>query len=149
MKKIVLIAIALITVGAFAQDKRQERSQRPEFTPEQIATLKSKRMVLDLNLDESQRQNVYDLTLDHAKQRMAQKEKIKTGQKKGKKLSSDERFQLQDDRLNKAIAHKNAMKGILNQVQFEKWEKSMKRKSMKQKRKGMLKRKRMHDKRRN
>jgi len=152
MKRFLIIAMVFITLNNFAQDKRKEQLNKPDFTPEQLATLKSKHLALDLNLDDSQRQRLYKLNLDQVKQRKSKSEEIKNNKKRGEKRSSDERFNLQNERLDKALAHKSDMKGILNKEQFEKWEKGMNRKTMKRKRlasrKMMMKRKRMkHSKR--
>ncbi len=152
MKRFLIIALLFITLNSFAQDKRNEHLNKPDFTPEQMATLKSKHMALNLNLDDSQRQRLYELNLDQVKQRKSKREEFKNSKKPGEKLSTDERFKLQNEHLDKAMAHKSEMKAILDKEQFDKWEKGMSRKTTKRKqsqnRKKMLKRKIMTNSRR-
>lgn len=147
MKRFLILAMVFMTLNNFAQDKRKEHLNKPDFTPEQLATLKSKQLALELNLDESQRQKIYELNLDQVNQRKSKREEFKNTKNQGERPSSDERFNIQNRRLDEALAHKAEMKGILNKAQFEKWEKGMNRKTMKRKRlasrKMLMKRKRM------
>ena len=50
---------------------------------------------------------------------------MKKRKESGTKPTNDEKFEIQNNRLDKMIAHKAAMKKILSKEQFEKWEKSM------------------------
>lgn len=63
MKKLLLIAIALITVNATAQEGKRERQNKGEhervqqfkdFSPEEVATLQTKKMTLHLDLTDAQ-----------------------------------------------------------------------------------------------
>ena len=70
MKHILLIAIALFTLNATAQQqkpqqKQGDRTERPQrinkfkdFTPEQMAELKTKKMTLDFDLTEAQKKEI-------------------------------------------------------------------------------------------
>lgn len=156
MKHITLIAIALISLNVTAQrpegehrkhDKKERRDKFKDFTAEEIATLQTKKMTLALDLSESQKDDVYKLNLETAKERK-EKMKAREAQKaEGKKteLSKDERYQLANERLDKQIAHKKALKNILSKEQFEKWEQTQKDRN--KKKKAMKRRKHKKEKR--
>ena len=116
MKKVILILVLFIGFNTIAQ-KREIK----EINPEQFATLSTKRMTLDLDLNESQQTKIYQLNLENANAR---------------KMTSDDRFVMQNKMLDHQIAQKKKMKSILTNEQFEKWEK------MSKKRMGMYERKR-------
>lgn len=126
MKKAIIIFMMLgtlaipETLGAqneTIQKKQSKRELKEEFTPEQKAELLSKRMTLNLDLNESQQTKVKQLFLDFQKDRPSQT-------KSGKELTSDERFELRKNRIDKQIVMKKEMKEILTPEQFEKWEQS-------------------------
>ena len=150
MKHILLFAIALFTLNATAQQqkpqqKQGDRTERPQrinkfkdFTPEQMAELKTKKMTLDFDLTEAQKKEIYKLNLKEATDRKKMMEARKArmeerknsnglNDEKGKgqnnMRSKEERFNMANDHLDKQIALKKEMKRILNDKQFEKWEK--------------------------
>lgn len=135
MKKIILIALALVTIQVSAQDKgpenrkgnKMEKGQRmSDFTPEEMAQLQTKKMTLDLDLTEAQQKKIEKINLENAKER---KEKMEARQAKkkdgtGEKPSKEERLAMMNERLDKQMEIKQKMKQILNAEQFEKWEKN-------------------------
>ncbi len=134
MKKLILIALALVTIQVSAQNKKQEfrkgdrmeRGQRmSDFTPEEMAQLQTKKMTLDLDLTEAQQKQVEKLNLENAKERKAKMEarqaKMKDG--KGEKPSKEERLIIMNERLDKQMEMKKKLKNILNEEQLKKWEK--------------------------
>jgi hypothetical protein len=134
MKKLILIAIALITVNATAQERKKEKQNRGEhemtqpfkdFSPEEIATLQTKKMTLHLDLTEAQQKQIQAIHLDQAKARKAEMEsrKKRHEEAKGDKPSKDERFSRVNEQLDSKIAMKGKMKHILNKEQYAKWEK--------------------------
>ncbi|QWX83084.1 hypothetical protein H0I23_11540 [Cellulophaga sp. HaHaR_3_176] len=122
MKKSILILLLFIGFNSFAQNR-----EKRNYTPEQHATLSTKKMTLALDLNESQQTKIYNLNLDNAKVRKAKMEEFKTLRKsdENKRLSSDERYKKESEMLDHKIAQKEKMKSILSKEQFEKWEKMM------------------------
>ena len=121
MKKVIAVLVLFVGLNTMAQ-KRENR----DLNPEQIATLTTKKMTLDLDLNESQQSKIYELQLENAKSRMTKMEahkKAKENSERMKKLSSEERFAKKTEMLDHQIAQKKKMKAILNADQFEKWEK--------------------------
>ncbi len=139
MKNALIICSLLISFTAFAQrphgnNDRSPRPKmdRPEYTPDQIAEIKTKKMTLMLDLSESQQTKIKTLELELAKAR-----KLKISEKKpDEKPSDEERFNKQSEVLDKQIAHKKSMKSILTKEQFEKWEKSLPTKGKRRNQKG-------------
>lgn len=128
MKNVLVIATFFICFAGFAQppqgsNDRPPRSkmERPNFTPEQIAELQTKKLTLMLNLDEKQQAKVSQLELKAAMEREARKPE--KGQEK--EITGEEKFEGRSEMLDLQIEHKNAMRSILSKEQFEKWEKSL------------------------
>ncbi|SDX39228.1 hypothetical protein SAMN05444411_10573 [Lutibacter oricola] len=127
MKKVIgILALVLVfSLSANAQKQRQGQrmGQKTQFTPEQMATLQTKKMQLHLDLNGTQQVEVYNLLKEKAIERKANMEEMKARKEKGEKPSDEEKFKFMEARIDKQIAHKAEMKKILNNDQFEKWEK--------------------------
>ena len=133
MRKVILIALAFVTLQAVAQEKkkgdikkdRQSRMMVKDLSPEEIATLGSKKMTLALDLTEKQQTEVKAILLEQATSRKKKMEAFKEMKEKddAKKPSKEERLKMMNEKLDHQIAMKKKMKAILNAEQFEKWEK--------------------------
>ena len=122
MKRAILIVMCFMGLSAIAQ--RGENSHRDTFkdlTPEQMATLQTKRMTLALDLDEKQQSKIKAINLEQAQSRKAKMEERKAARESGesKKPTAEERFAMQNERLDKMIAHKAEMKSILSDEQYQ------------------------------
>ena len=126
MKKLAILALALITFQANAQDKKEVKKERKEkmmqLEPQEIAELQTKKMTLHLDLTEAQQKKVMALNLEQAKQRKAVMEKRKEAKEKGKKPTKEERLAFENKKLDAQIENKKQMKSILNDEQYKKWE---------------------------
>lgn len=118
---ILVISLLLATTG-YSQQKRDRAHRVSDFSPEQIATIKSKKMTLHLDLNENQQQEVFKLFKDCAEESKNARTNFK--KEKGTSLSSDEKFKLKNAKLDRKIAHKKALQKILTKEQFQKWENS-------------------------
>lgn len=125
-----LIAIAFLTLNATAQDKKNKKGQFNDLTAEEVATLKTKKLTLELDLTESQQAAVKALTLEEATYRESQKtaRAEKKQDEDAKKPTKEERYVMANERLDRQIAMKKQMKSILNAEQYEKWEASLSKK---------------------
>ncbi|MDA8591443.1 hypothetical protein N9L09_00590 [Flavobacteriaceae bacterium] len=133
----ILLFIGFVTL-AQPQHERMKREKRMEniknMTPEQQATLWSKKMTLELDLNASQQEEIYTLILEKAKRnKMHQKNNVK------KTLSNEERFKMQENLLDEKIKMRNAMKSILNPDQYEQWKKIEKQKERKKRKHSKMK----------
>ena len=135
MKHILLIAIALITVNVTAQDhKRSQRQwdrmdrahQLEDFSPEEIATLQTKTMALRLDLTKAQQNEMQAIHLEQAKARKTEMEARKKMHEAGKseKPSKEDRFKRMSNQLDNKLAAKAKIKKILNDEQYQKWERN-------------------------
>lgn len=132
MKKLFLIALALITIQVSAQERRghhkqdkKERAERmSEYTPEEVAELQTKQMTLQLDLTEAQQKQIMALNVENAKFRKAFMEERKKAKENddAKEPTKEERLKMKNDMLDKKIAVKKQMKEILNAEQYKKWE---------------------------
>ncbi len=133
MKKLILIALALVTIQVSAQNKKQgerrgdpmEKGQRMgDFTPEEMAQLQTKKATLLLDLTEAQQKKVEKLHLENAKERQAFREARRAKRKdgSGKSANKEERLKMANQRLDRQLEMKQKMKKILDDKQLEKWE---------------------------
>ncbi len=144
MKKLFVLSFLMLAISMHAQ--RPEHSPRgekgpmmekiKEWTPEQRAELKTKSLVLHLDLNKKQEVEVQKIHLDLEKQ----KEQRKANRKDPKTLTADELFELKVAQLDEKIAVKRQFEAIFNKEQMEKFEKLSVQKQ--RRRKGQAKKKR-------
>jgi len=158
MKKLMLIVMAFVMLQANAQDhkkgqqkhdKKERMHKHMDFTPEEMATLQTKKMVLRLDLTDAQQKKIYKINLVNAQERKVKMEahkKMKAANK-GEKPTKEARFKMMNDRLDKQIALKKQMKEILSEEQFKTYEKSTKQKHSKQRKQGKHRSKKQRSKR--
>lgn len=139
MKKLFVLAILFIGLNMNAQEKSTHPEQQKklhslikDFSPEQLATLKSKRMTLSLDLSDAQEKQLYSLFVKEGAARREKMEARKKNKKENEKITSDERFNRMTEKLDKQIEMKRKISSILTKQQMEKFEQmKMKRKQPK------------------
>ncbi|WP_431165946.1 hypothetical protein [Tenacibaculum halocynthiae] len=138
MKKIIgfLVFAISISTSVNAQKEKKER-----MTVEQQSELAVKKMALKLDLTDSQQRRVKPLLAEQINDKKELRSKRKAMKESGKKPSADERYAVANSRLNKLIAFKTEMKSILNEKQYERFEKMTAKKMHKRKKKA---KKKMH-----
>ncbi|MEM1340449.1 MAG: hypothetical protein AAF634_10880 [Bacteroidota bacterium] len=125
-----LLVMALLT-GAIAFGQRQEKQQvsrlndLKELSVEQLATLKTKKMTLALDLNEKQQEQIMDFHLEHIAFRKNKMEELQQKRAAGalKKPTAEERYAMENARLDRMIAQQETLKKILNTEQYEQWKK--------------------------
>ncbi|WP_299800782.1 hypothetical protein [uncultured Maribacter sp.] len=133
MKKILMAILVMATISVTAQDHNMKgkRGNMKDLSPEQAATLQTKKMTLALDLNESQQSKIKTILTEDATARKAKMEERKANKEDVKKvLTADEKYAMQNERLDHQIARKEQMKSILNTDQYEKWVKMDARKKM-------------------
>jgi len=144
MRNILLLALALFTFQANAQERKEEMKRSKmemvrDMTPEEVATLQTKRLTLDLDLNKSQQDKIYKIHLKQAQERKEKMEQRATSKDKNKEAKPD-RYEMMNKRLDAQIELKKQFKSILTSEQYEKWESSLdKRRGKKGKKRGMRK----------
>lgn len=131
MKHILTLIALCLTITVAAQ--RGPHRDRASLEPEQQATLLTKKMTLALALDAQQADKVYQVQLEQAKKRKAFIEKRK--KEKGTELTKEQRFEMQNKKLDAMIAVQNEMKQILTEDQFKKWQRLAHKKKQSRKKK--------------
>lgn len=153
MKKLasLLVLVFAFTLNAQAQ-KKHKRKHKEKMTAEQQATLAVKKMTLALELSESQQRQVKPLVLAQINDKRKAHEMMKKHREEKKEISADDRYKMANAKLDNEIAFQRKMKSILNEGQYEKFQKmkkmrklrkgkAMKRRKMMKKRKELKERK--------
>ena len=126
-----ILVMATISVTAQDHNMKGKRGNMKDLSPEQAATLQTKKMTLALDLNESQQSKIKTILTEDATARKAKMEERKANKEDVKKvLTADEKYAMQNERLDHQIARKEQMKSILNTDQYEKWVKMDARKKM-------------------
>ncbi|MFS4417507.1 hypothetical protein [Maribacter sp. 2307ULW6-5] len=151
MKHAILL-VALCSSISFYGQGNGARGQGPhhDFSPEQMATLQTKKMTLALDLSAEQAAKIKTLFRERAKERMSKNQalKEKRATEEAKRPSSSERFQRANERLDREIAFQKQLGTILDGDQYEAWKKMRSREiGKKQKRWGLHKERRGDGKR--
>jgi periplasmic protein CpxP/Spy len=113
--------VVLMLLFSTAINAQNSPNKRADFAPKQQATLQTKRMALNFDLDKNQENAVYKMMLNKAEERESIRNKRQLKRKKGTTLTQEERFEIENNRLDRQLAHKEEMKKILTAEQFEKW----------------------------
>ena len=126
MTKTIVAVTLLIGTMAFAQ-RDGHRRQRGEFhqdlTVEQLATLKTKKMTLALELNEKQQKAIFEFNVANAQFRKEKMEEKKSKREDGERSrpTAEERYAMANDRLDRQIAQQQELKKILTDDQFDQW----------------------------
>ncbi|WP_143955067.1 hypothetical protein [Robertkochia solimangrovi] len=125
MKKVFLATLLLVFVTGLSaqnhpQKRRGDRGMKNDFTAEQMAILKTKKLTLALDLTDKQQQQMLDFEKAKISDRKAMMANFKN-RDSVKTLSSDEKFKMMNARLDKQIAEQKQLKGILDEEQFKKY----------------------------
>jgi len=118
----IFVIALLVSTSINAQQKKGRDQGKSNLTSEQIATLQTKRMTLNFDLDTNQQKEVYALKKKQADERQQQAKGFRQNRQNVVKPTSDERFVLRNNRLDNQLENKAAMKKILSKEQFEKWD---------------------------
>lgn len=126
-----ILVMATISVTAQDHNMKGKRGDMKDLSPDQVASLQTKKMTLALDLNESQQAKVKTILTKDATARKAKMEERKASKDEGKKImTSEEKYAKQNERLDHQISRKKEMKSILTADQFEKWEKMNHNKKM-------------------
>lgn len=121
--KTILIALMLsCSVVGFAQNQTKQKRLMEEFTPEQQAILKTKKMVLDLDLSDSQKSQIMELNKKRTKEAAAKRTELKSLNKE--EITAMDRFNMMNSALDAKISYQRELKGILNKDQYDRWKNS-------------------------
>jgi Spy/CpxP family protein refolding chaperone len=118
MKKMLMVAVLLLSVVTFAQEKRKKG---PEMSPEKKVELQVARLKIELDLNEKQSADLR--TLIQERQQKQIKLRAEFGSKKDSlhKPSPAQREQMKKVKAEDKKAFEEQLKKILTPTQFETW----------------------------
>ena len=124
MKKIILMLMIFSTLAVTSQNKISDNSDarkeyRSDYTPEQRAALKTKKMTLALDLNMAQQKQIEQVFL--------QSTDIQKNKLDWKNMTSEQKFAAKNEALDRRIETKNQIKEILTPEQYSKWEENRSR----------------------
>ncbi|MGC6429690.1 MAG: hypothetical protein ACON5F_01460 [Jejuia sp.] len=142
MKKLVLVVMAFCAIQIASAQGQHKGKKGMDLSPEDMATLQTKKMTLALDLTKAQQDDIYEINLENAKLRKAHMDERKAKRESGeaKKPSKDKRVAMMNKMLDHKIATKEKMKNILDEDQYARWEKMMAKRASKMKDKAKDKR---------
>lgn len=117
MKKVIVAALLVVGITAFAQEKAGRRAGKEKLTFEQKVDFQVKKLTKDLDLNEKQAKDVRALVSKGVEKREAKIAEMK-------ELKAKEREQTKAQRQAEQAAVSADMKKILTAEQFAKWEKN-------------------------
>ena len=144
MKKLLTVLVLAVGFTVTTQAQKGDKGKREQLTVEQQTELEVKKMTLKLDLTEAQQNQIKPLIAKKVAERKEMWTKRKAMKESDSKPSSEERYAMKTKMLDKQIAYKTEMKRILNEQQYERFEKMAARKMNRHKKKGDRK---MHEKR--
>jgi len=125
-----MVLIAVFTLNAVGQHKEGRKGFPNDLSAEEIATLKTKKMTLHLDLTESQQKQIKVIMLEEATHKEKQRAQLEEN-KSEEKPSKEQHFAKINERLDRQIEMKKQMKNILNETQYEKWSASVSKRNQK------------------
>ena len=128
MKKVNIVLTLALLLSTLAIAQREGRrghhgGYHNDLTVEQLATLKTKKMTLALDLSEKQQQQIMELNLANTefKKSKMEERKVKKESGEAKKPSAQERYAKENERLDRMIAQQEKLKKILSDEQYKVW----------------------------
>ncbi|RMB62925.1 hypothetical protein EAX61_04955 [Dokdonia sinensis] len=122
MKNVMIAIMLLVTVAMTAQRNRGQNERLSEMSVEEKATLATKKATLALALDDAQSKKMYPIILAQ----ITKRENFRKSRKdETEKPSKEDRIKMGNERLDEKIAMQRQVKAILNDEQFQKWQKHM------------------------
>lgn len=110
-----------ISLIAQAQRGQAPEQKMNDYTPEQQAVLKTKKMALHLDLNKEQQDQLLVVNRKWAEKRAEEKAKMKALKDKDEKPDADARYAHRSLMLDNQMMYQNDLKKILNKEQYVTW----------------------------
>ena len=122
MKKLMIILLLGSSLLSFGQKEGKQRKVYEDFSTEQQAILQTKKMALELDLNDNQQKQMLDLNKKWAEVKARKRAEMKTLNKE--EMSATDRFNHMNTMLDEKLDHQNELKKILDEDQYTTWKKS-------------------------
>ena len=124
MKKLIIAALLVVGISAFAQDKKEvpkrgDRTGMERMSPEQRNEAMLKRMTTQLNLNAQQQEQMKQVLAEQTAKREAMRAERNAGQEK---VSKEDRAAMREKMMADQKIMQEKMKSILTPDQSKKWE---------------------------
>ena len=126
MKRLIILLVMGSPLLGFAQGQGKQKKMQTDFSPEQQAILKTKKMALELDLTDNQQKQMLVFNEKWAKVKAEKRAEMKNMNKED--MSSTDKFNHMNAMLDQKLAHQKEIKSILNEEQYDTWKKSAQRK---------------------
>ncbi|RAR69268.1 DUF4890 domain-containing protein [Flavobacterium aciduliphilum] len=123
MKKLFLVALAVVGMTTFAQEPK--RDMKEKLTPEQRVEFQVKKMAKDLSLTDKQIEQVRALVKKEVDKREAKRAEMEARRAENQRPTKEEKDARRDEMKANAEAMKAEMKKILTAEQYAKWEQKL------------------------
>ena len=133
MKKLFLVALFVVGITAFAQEKQGRRAGKESLTSEEKVDIQVKRMTKDLSLNDKQAAEVRVLVTKQTQKREDLKAELKADKER-------QRTEMKANLEKEQAAISAEYKKILTPDQYVKWEKNLEEKKEKMKQRMMERR---------
>jgi len=121
MKKIAFIVLLGLSFALHAQRGKEKQQERNEYTPEQQAVLKTKKMALHLDLNEDQQKKLIEINKKWVEKRTKEREEFKAQFEGDQRPDADTRYKHQVQMLDNRMAYQKEVEKILNKDQYSTW----------------------------
>lgn len=122
MKKLMIILLLGSSLFSFGQKEGKQKKMYEDFSAEQHAILHTKKMALELDLNDNQQKQMLELNKKWAEVKFKKRAEMKSLNKE--EMSSTDRFNHMNKMLDEKLAHQNELKKILDEDQYSHWKKS-------------------------
>ena len=116
MKKLMIILLLGSSLLSFGQKEAKQKKAYEDFSTEQQAILQTKKMALELDLNDNQQKQLLDLNKKWAEVKAKKRAEMKSLNKE--EMSSTDRFNHMNTMLDEKLAHQNELKKILDEDQY-------------------------------
>lgn len=147
MKNLLFVFLLATSIAAVGQNDKRKMTFDQEFTAEQQAILKTKKMTLALDLDQNQQNQLLALHQKWIQEKANTKASYQSMSMK--ELSADQKFELMRTKLDKKIDQQKELKKVLDKDQYELWKESTMKKHDRSKAKKMQGHKKDHKNQKN
>ena len=120
MKKLAYVFLLVFSMTAFAQQGRNAPPDK-DFTPEQQAVLKTKKMALALDLTEAQQKQILEINKKWAAKKEKHRAEMKALFAEGSNPTDEQKFAKKNEMLDMQLAYQKELKGVLNEEQYNAW----------------------------
>ena len=121
MKKIAFVVLLVLSFTLHAQRGKGHQNHRSDYTPEQQAVLKTKKMALHLDLNEDQQEKLIEVNRKWVEKRTKQREEFKAQFEGEERPDADTRYAHQVRMLDDQMAYQKDVEKILSKDQYAAW----------------------------